>query len=259
MTAGGVPIGGGVITTLAGNASDTITIGPLPAATGVAMIMAWTAQPGDSNTSNDTLSMMVYVSNTSASATITASILCNGDSTGEVRGIGADGLALLYDYQWDAAASNATTAIVPNLGTGTYIVTITDSIGCADTAMIMLTEPTAISTTDSVSNILCNGDSTGSSTIIPSGGSPGYSFMWSNGNTNATATNLGAGPNSVTISDNNGCTSTTIITITEPSVLVASAVDNANGSATASGSGGSPSYSFLWDATAANQTTATST
>jgi len=335
ITANGAPVGGGTIATLAGNASDTITVGPLPATTGVANIMTWTALPGDANLANDTISMMVSVSNTTASASVTAAIMCNGDSTGEVRALGADGLALLYNYQWDAAAGNAITSIVPNLPAGMYAVTVTDSIGCADSTMVTLTEPaTAVSATDSVGNVMCNGDSTGTSTIMPAGGTGAYTFMWSTGGANADAINLGAGTYQVTVTDANGCMAMLSSTITEPTALsatdsvanvmcngdstgtstimpaggtgtytfmwstgganadavnlgagayqvtvtdangcmtmltstiiaptpiVASIVDNADGTATASATGGTGAYTYLWDAAAANQTDAIAT
>src|SRR5690606_39356608 len=67
-------------------------------------------------------------------------------------------------------------------------------------------------------------------------------------------TGLSIGTYTVTVSDLIGCTTTTSVTITQPTVLNAAAVVDANvscntgsdGSATASATGGIAPYSYLW-------------
>ena len=60
----------------------------------------------------------------------------------------------------------------------------------------------------------------------------------------------------MSLSDSTACSDVQLITITEPSAINSTAVDNGNGSATATASGGTGSYSFLWDN---NDTSATVT
>lgn len=105
----------------------------------------------------------------------------------------------------------------------------------------------------SKSNIQCNGDNNGMASVNPSGGTPPYSFQWSNGATNATITNLGAGQYSVTITDTDNCTIEESVTINEPAAinisLVATpeAVPGANnGSIQANVSGGFSPYQYSW-------------
>ena len=61
--------------------------------------------------------------------------------------------------------------------------------------------------TFSTVNATCSDLSTGSATVNPVGGSGNFSYLWSNGQTGQTATNLSAGTYTVEITDNvSGCT-----------------------------------------------------
>lgn len=105
-----------------------------------------------------------------------------------------------------------------------------------------------------VQNVTCNGGSNGSATVEASGGTPPYTYLWSNGQTTATATNLTAGNYSVTVTGAGGSGSAVAAaTVTQPAAI--SVVASANGlltctttavTATASASGGSGGFSFLW-------------
>jgi len=68
-------------------------------------------------------------------------------------------------------------------------------------------------------NVSCNGLSDGSASIIASDGVAPYTYLWSDGQTGVTATNLTAGSYSVTVTDSNGCTATDSVTINEPPVI----------------------------------------
>ncbi len=113
----------------------------------------------------------------------------------------------------------------------------------------------------------CNGESTGSASVSVSSGEPPFSFLWSDGQTTSSATNLAAGSYSITITDNNGCSSNTSIEIIDPPLLVIdlpsftspSCYGGNDGTATIHVNGGSPPYSYLWDANAGNQTSQTAT
>jgi hypothetical protein len=258
ITANGTPLGGGTITSLPGMTSDTISVGPFPAATGIANIVAMTSLTGDANTANDMMSMVVTVSNTSATASVMTAISCNGDSTGAVMATATDGIGT-YSFLWNADA-NLTNATLMNIGAGMYTVVVMDSIGCTDTAMVTLTEPTAIVLTDSVNNVLCNGDATGMAMVMATGGTPGYTYAWSNGATTDAITGLTAGSYTVTVTDANGCMEMLTSTISEPTTALSVMItDNGDGTADAAAMGGTAGYAYLWDAAAANQTTATAT
>jgi hypothetical protein len=70
------------------------------------------------------------------------------------------------------------------------------------------------------SNAICNGTASGSATANISGAGLPVSYLWSNGQTTATATGLVAGTYTVTATDANNCTITGTITITEPAATI---------------------------------------
>src|SRR5207253_3058184 len=141
------------------------------------------------------------------------------------------------------------------LGSGTYTVYVTDANGCTQSATANVLNSSGLgSSITSSTNILCNGGTNGSATATGTGGSLPYTYAWSpSAQTNATATGLGAGTYTVVVTDASGCTSTQIITITQPAVVSAATSQVAalcngstNGSATAIANGGTPGYSYSW-------------
>ena len=71
-------------------------------------------------------------------------------------------------------------------------------------------------TTNSVTaHVTCLGASDGAAKAVASGGTPPYSFLWSDGQATDVPTGFPAGEHSVTVTDYNGCTATTSINIAE--------------------------------------------
>ncbi len=159
---------------------------------------------------------------------------------------------MAYTYSWSNAA---TTASITGVAAGTYSVTITDANGCTDSSSVTITEPASLVANSVVdSNISCNGNADGGATASATGGTAPYTYTWSNAVTTASITGIIAGTYTVTITDQNGCTNSASVTITEPAILVvASVVDsnvscngNANAGATASATGGTAPYTYSW-------------
>jgi gliding motility-associated-like protein len=111
------------------------------------------------------------------------------------------------------------------------------------------------------SNVSCNGQSDGGITASAINGKLPYSFLWSNGQTTASATGLSIGQYKVTISDANGATVKDSVTITEPTALITSTVIDSNvscnslsnGGATASATGGILPYTYAWSNSASSE------
>lgn len=173
-----------------------------------------------------------------------------GKANGGASVTGAGGFPP-YTWSW---SGGQTTSTITNLTAGTYTVTIKDISLCTMSAAVTIKNiagPTATITTST--NVACKGGNTGSATISVSGGKPPYTYVWNNGQTTPTATNLVAGIYSVIATDANGCAATANITITEPPLLVANVAgtspvcfNDKNGSALVSATGGTAPYTYLW-------------
>jgi hypothetical protein len=105
-----------------------------------------------------------------------------------------------------------------------------------------------------VSNVLCNGQASGASTVTPSGGTAPYTYAWSNGATSQTVNNLPSGIYTVTVTDANGCTEQMSVTITQPQSSLSTTATQVNvlcfgnpsGSIDLSVSGGTGPYVYSW-------------
>lgn len=132
-------------------------------------------------------------------------VSCNGGNDGSVSVLAAGGTAN-YAYQWLPGGSTTSTA--SGLSAGLYIVTVTDANNCTTIANYTVSEPTAILIASTATAVGCNTSADGTATAIPSGGNPGYSYLWdasANGQTTAIATGLISSTYSVTVTDSLGC------------------------------------------------------
>ena len=154
------------------------------------------------------------------SRTRAENVLCHGDSTGNLY-VTVYGGVPPYSYVW---SNNATTQNVFGVPAGTYTVTITDFVGCEHEDQVVVTEPDAVLeiTEVDIQQISCNGMRDGSIDISVSGGTPSYTYYWSNGATVQDLHNVAAGSYTVTITDANGCFLISTYDIEQPEQLVLS-------------------------------------
>jgi len=186
-------------------------------------------------------------------------VLCFGNATGSAT-VTVTGGSPDYRYSWNTIPEQ-TTSTATNLTAGNYVVSVTDDNGCSTTASIRINgqgtplAPSILPT--NVTNVACNGMTTGSATVTVSGGTPtneapGYYFSWDNGQSEQTLVNVGAGTYTVTITDAHSCTATSSVTITQPAPLQLSTTATdatcgaTGGSVTAIVTGGTGQYEYSW-------------
>ena len=168
-----------------------------------------------------------------------------------------------YTYQWDDPG-NQNSSSANGLAAGVYTVTVTDANGCSNTSSVSVNNVGAPTLSVNSIDVLCNGNSDGQATVVPTGGTGPYNISWSNGQTTSTATNLSAGTYSVMVTDANNCAVSEFVTINEPPALTlsmayinVSSASASDGQASANASGGTPPYMYAW--TPGGQTSAVAT
>ncbi len=144
--------------------------------------------------------------------------LCKGDNTAEVF-IAVSGANPPYTYMWN---SGANTQHLIGVIAGSYSVTVTYSGQCSETASFVVSEPNLALVAQGIGdNIVCNGDTNGVVSILPSGGTPPYYYYWGvNGATTQSIGDLHAGYYAFTLSDANNCETNSGGLITEPSAIL---------------------------------------
>ena len=238
---------------------------------------AWNGGATSTNVTNTSLSAGTYtvnvtdangcMVNSSGTVTITqpAATLADGSPTlnSNVPCFGGEGSATAatptggtapYTYAWNGGATS-TNVTNTSLSAGTYTVNVTDANGCMvnSSGTVTITQPAAVTALSFVNNDASACANSGSATVTPGGGNTPYTYSWTGGNTNATATGLSIGSYTVTVIDDNGCSASSSITITQPTALGVtsnSVNDNSkgacNGQATANVSGGTAPYTYKW-------------
>ncbi|MDO8367069.1 MAG: HYR domain-containing protein, partial [Saprospiraceae bacterium] len=157
-----------------------------------------------------------------------------------------------YSYVW---SNNATTQSIIGLAPGTYTVVVTDANGCTSVQTVNVAAfNCALSASISAANVLCFGGAEGQATVALNGGLMPYTYLWSNGASTQTATNLSAGTYTVSATDAAGCAVSQSVGITQPALLVATVFDVQNvlcphdmtGQASIDITGGTAPYFVTW-------------
>jgi len=178
-------------------------------------------------------------------------IQCSGSCDGAAGVNVLSGNTPPYSYSW--SPGGMTTATVNNLCANTYTVTITDAIGCDTSISFLIEDNMPLLVNATVIDPACSGTCDGSIATAPSGGSAPYTFFWApGGQSTSSITNQCAGNYQVTVTDANGCSVDSIISLSQPAQIIANEVTNVstcgqcNGSITVNPTGGSGGYTYDW-------------
>ena len=183
---------------------------------------------------------------------------CKGNQNGviqlDISGSSAYGA---NDWSWtkdnSPTTGSGTGQTIYGLGAGSYQITVTSFTGCSATFTTLLTEPNEIGVVAQAQNYQCY-DQKGAVTIVNSGGSTPFTYLWSNGSTTKNLVNITFGQYTITVTDANGCTGSAVASVVGPLssfTVSASKADvncfgQQNGTINLTISGGQPDYSFLW-------------
>jgi hypothetical protein len=154
-----------------------------------------------------------------------------------------------YIYAWSNGANSAN---ISGLLAGSYTVTVSDATGCSKTQAFTITQPSQLIANVNVTNGVCG--NLGSATASVTGGTPSYSYLWSNGQTGMSISNLVGGNYALTVTDANNCTAVKSFTITvtpNPTCTVVltqpiTTLNGSDGKLTVNASAGAAPYTYLW-------------
>ncbi|PKP22970.1 MAG: hypothetical protein CVU05_01765, partial [Bacteroidetes bacterium HGW-Bacteroidetes-21] len=207
----------------------------------------------DINGCSHTASFELFDINPPIFISLTAqNVLCHGESTGAIFSTVTGGTPG-YTYDWAPIGGSGVNAT--SLPAGWYTLNVEDQAGCPQTDSIEITEPATWHSIalDSLEHVHCFGESNGYIGITASGGTPGYTYNWSNFSTLEDAANLTANTYTVTVTDSHNCTITFTETVTQPPLLTAGILYTDvtcygfnDGTIDLSVNGGTPPYTYIW-------------
>ena len=176
---------------------------------------------------------------------------CNGGTDGSIDlSVSGGTTGFGYTYIW---SNGTTTQDLISLSAGTYNVIVKDGNNCSANASITISEPTILSSTTTLIAASCFGTASGSATISVIGGTPIYSFLWSNGETSKDLMGVAVGNYSVIITDINGCKGYANAVVSEPNRINISSIisdvlckGGATGAINVTATGGTNAYTYDW-------------
>lgn len=139
-------------------------------------------------------------------------LLCNGDQSGSITLVPNGGVPA-YSVSWtgpDGFTSNNLS--ISGLAAGSYTYTLNDAAGNIATAVVNVTQPAPLVVTVVITDEF-NGQANGGLDITVQGGTPPYTYSWSNGSTDQDLLNLAAGQYVLYVTDANGCIFETVYTV----------------------------------------------
>ena len=158
-----------------------------------------------------------------------------------------------YRYDFGAGYQNANSQ--GGLTAGAYLFRAIDANQCTGEFPVEILDPPVLGATIRADSSTCFGTADGRAAAIASGGRPAYAYAWSPGGTADSLDNLGPGTYRLTVTDSNGCTATSEVTLNDPAEVIA-AIDSLEdlvcfgqptGSVTLSATGGVGGYTYSSD------------
>ncbi len=181
-------------------------------------------------------------------------ISINGSDDG-IAEVTPSGGTAPYSVFW---ANGETDLENESLTAGIQNVSITDANGCITQSFVELNQPTILEGYADVlsdyngQDITCIGNEDGKAIAFGSGAVPPYTYAWSNNSFSDSTYQLEAGTHQVTITDANGATFSTEVTLYEPDPIELElqstpASNPGDGTVSVIARGGTPPFDFVWN------------
>ncbi|MFN5311905.1 MAG: hypothetical protein ACK5AU_05285, partial [Flavobacteriales bacterium] len=182
-------------------------------------------------------------------------VSCFGAANGAINTSATGANPILYAW-----TSGQSTANISGLAPGLFSLVITDNNGCQADTSIQITQPALLVATAAVTSnyngkdISCFGANDGTVSSSVTGGTAPYTYSWSNGQSTANLSGLAAGTYTLTVTDANGCSANTSVTLTQPTDINITSIatpvlcfGGATGAVSTTISGGTIPYTILWN------------
>jgi hypothetical protein len=138
----------------------------------------------------------------------TTDAICYGDDSGTAD-VSISGGSGEYSVAWSDDNSPS------NLSYGSYSVIVQDANGCESTQTFNITQPEELSVTVNIEEVDCAGATSGAISLEISGGTGEYTTDWGGED----PTSLSMGSYTAIVSDDNGCSTSTVVMVDEPTAL----------------------------------------
>ncbi|MBK7690029.1 MAG: SprB repeat-containing protein [Bacteroidetes bacterium] len=181
------------------------------------------------------------------STAVATNVTCNGGADGSITTSTTGGNAPI-NYNLQPGNQNNAIGTFTNLAAGVYTVLATDANGCSISTTLTITEPPILQITNVTTTApSCVPGNDGSITIVATGGTPAYQYSIGGANQASNVfLNVAAGNYTITATDINGCSATSVVSIAAPnspfitSLLATDVLCNGgtDGTITATASGG---------------------
>ncbi len=175
-----------------------------------------------------TSAVVPAASSVSVSAAVN-DVSCFGSRDGAISATATGGTPP-YAYNWSIGGPTNLSSR-SNLAAGQYTLVVVDAAGCSSTQTYIIVEPPRLTTQISTTPTTCPTAAVGSASVTAAGGTPPYSYLWSNNQTGSLIQNLRAGTYAVSVADSRGCqiADQAVVTAsqTAPTVSLPAATPNA--------------------------------
>ena len=191
---------------------------------------------------------------------IIENVSCFGDCDG-IASLSTTGGVLPHTYFWDIGQTSVNMPDTAyNLCYGGHDVIVEDALGCRKTFLFNISQPDELFAQAIMTQpVQCFGFDDGTAFGSATGGTLGYTFVWDsiNGQTGQNAINLTPGVHTIYVTDQEGCTASDTVIISEPDVLTVDIIDSLtiysycagtnSGQLCAVAEGGTPNYNYVWN------------